>query len=112
MKGFALFFCTNFHFFLSFLKKGMIFSIMREEILVVKNLNEVIVLLIRHRIDSDFLYYFDQGKSYDAYRVFGAHLEKDALGNNVACEFCLFAPNAASVSVVGEWNQFEPEKIK
>lgn len=69
-------------------------------------------MLIRHRIDSDFLYYFDQGKSYDAYRVFGAHLEKDALGNNVACEFCLFAPNAASVSVVGEWNQFEPEKDK
>lgn len=62
---------------------------------------------VREKIDSNFLYYFDQGQSYDAYNVFGAHLVKDDNGNNVACEFCLYAPNAKRVQLVGEWNDFK-----
>lgn len=57
-------------------------------------------------LDSTFLYYFDQGKSVEAYKVFGAHLDKAEDGSILGCEFCLYAPNATYVSVVGEWNYF------
>ena len=61
---------------------------------------------VRDRINKDFLYYFDQGKCLNAYDVFGAHLVKDENGNKIGCEFCLFAPNARRVDLVGEWNGF------
>lgn len=63
-------------------------------------------------LDSNFLYFFDQGKCYDAYRFFGAHLHKDEAGNMLGVEFCLYAPNASYVSVVGEWNFFNPKQDK
>lgn len=66
---------------------------------------------VRDLIDSDFLYYYDQGKSREAYKVFGAHLVKDDSGNKIGCEFCLFAPNAKEVSLVGEWNDFKPNDL-
>ena len=62
--------------------------------------------MIREKIDSTFMYFFDQGKSLDAYNVFGAHLNKDENGNILGCEFCLYAPNANYVAVVGDWNGF------
>ncbi len=65
---------------------------------------------VREKIDANFLYFFDQGQSYKSYEVFGAHLVKDEKGNNVACEFCLYAPNAKRVQLVGEWNNFEENK--
>lgn len=61
-------------------------------------------------LDSNFLYFFDQGKCYDAYRFFGAHLHKDESGKMLGVEFCLYAPNAKYVSVVGEWNFFNPRQ--
>ena len=61
---------------------------------------------VREKIDGNFLYYFDQGLSTNSYEVFGAHLVKDEDGNNIACEFCLYAPNAKRVELVGEWNGF------
>lgn len=61
-------------------------------------------------INADFLYFFDQGKSFDAYKIFGAHLDKAEDGTILGCEFCLYAPNAKEVSVVGEWNEFTPSK--
>ena len=67
-------------------------------------------MLVRDRINKDFLYYFDQGESIDSYKVFGAHLVKNEKGENIACEFCLFAPNARRVDLVGEWNNFEENK--
>lgn len=63
---------------------------------------------IRNLVDSNFLYFYDQGKSYASYQVFGAHLTKTEDGALCGCEFCLYAPNAESVSVVGEWNGFDP----
>lgn len=63
-------------------------------------------MAIRERINKDFLYYFDQGLCLDAYKVFGSHLIKDENGKNIACEFCLYAPNAKRVEIVGEWNNF------
>lgn len=63
--------------------------------------------MIRSKIDSTFMYFFDQGKCLEAYNVFGAHLNKDENGNIIGCEFCLYAPNARRVSVIGEWNNFD-----
>ena len=63
-------------------------------------------MAVRDRIDNNFLYFFDQGECLDAYKVFGAHLVKDDNGNIIACEFCLYAPNASRVELVGEWNGF------
>lgn len=62
---------------------------------------------VRDMIDGNFLYFFDQGQSLEAYKVFGAHLVKDDSGKNIACEFCLYAPNANRVELVGEWNDFK-----
>lgn len=56
------------------------------------------------------MYYFDQGKSHEAYKLFGAHLNKDKNGTILGVEFCLFAPNAKYVSVVGEWNFFNKDQ--
>jgi len=63
--------------------------------------------MIRNRIDSQFMYYFDQGKTLDAYKTFGAHLVKDESNSIVGCEFVLFAPNAKRVSIVGEFNYYD-----
>ncbi|MBQ9448428.1 MAG: 1,4-alpha-glucan branching protein GlgB [Acholeplasmatales bacterium] len=64
--------------------------------------------MVRDKIDGNFLYFFDQGECYNAYDIFGAHVVKDAKGNIVGCEFCLFAPNARRVEIVAEWNGFFP----
>lgn len=66
-------------------------------------------MMIKDKIDSEFTYYLDQGKTLDAYNYFGAHLHKDESGNVVGCEFLLLAPNASSVSVVGEFNNYNPD---
>ena len=39
--------------------------------------------MIRSKIDSTFMYFFDQGKCLEAYKVFGAHLNKDENGSIV-----------------------------
>ena len=62
---------------------------------------------VREKINPEFLYYYDQGKCLNAYEVFGAHLVKNEKGENIACEFALYAPNAKRVQIVGEWNGFQ-----
>ena len=66
--------------------------------------------MIREKIDGQFMYYLDQGLLHDAYKVFGAHLHKDSNGAILGCEFCVLAPNATKVSVVGEFNSYNPDK--
>ncbi|MCR5350821.1 MAG: 1,4-alpha-glucan branching protein GlgB [Acholeplasmatales bacterium] len=68
--------------------------------------------MIRDSIDSNFLYLFDNGDNNQAYKVFGSHLVKDKKGKNISCEFCLYAPNAVSVELIGEWNYFTEGEIK
>ena len=48
---------------------------------------------------------FNEGSLYDAYKYFGAHVleKKGVLGT----EFTVFAPNAARVSVVGDFNHWD-----
>lgn len=63
-------------------------------------------MLIKDKIDQNFLYFLDQGDCTNAYEFFGAHLVKDEAGNNIACEFSVYAPNARSIEIIGEWNGF------
>jgi 1,4-alpha-glucan branching enzyme len=47
---------------------------------------------------SDELYLFNEGRNFQAYRLLGAHLTK------AGTVFRVWAPNAGSVSVVGDFN--------
>ncbi len=56
-----------------------------------------------HNLDNDFpLYLFHQGKNYEAGKFFGAH----KTGSDV-WRFRVWAPRAKSVSVIGDFNQWE-----
>ena len=48
------------------------------------------------------IYYFHQGTTIKAYELLGAHYTKKCT------RFCVWAPNATSVSIVGEFNNWDP----
>lgn len=51
------------------------------------------------------LYFFNQGKLYDSYRIFGAHLTKE---NGIdGTRFTVWAPHAKEVNVLGEFNDYQ-----
>ena len=55
---------------------------------------------------NDFpLYLFYQGKNYEAYRFFGVHVRKKGRGKTFV--FRVWAPNAVSISVVGDFNHWD-----
>lgn len=55
---------------------------------------------------NDFpLYLFYQGKNYEAYKFFGVHSRKKGCGKCFV--FRVWAPNAVSVSVVGDFNKWD-----
>ena len=55
---------------------------------------------------NDFpLYLFYQGKNYEAYKFFGVHSKKKGRGKVFV--FRVWAPNAVSVSVVGDFNDWD-----
>ncbi len=57
---------------------------------------------------NDFpLYLFYQGKNYEAYKFFGVHSRKKGRGK--VYTFRVWAPNAVSVSVVGDFNDWDRE---
>jgi 1,4-alpha-glucan branching enzyme len=58
-------------------------------------------------MNSDVLYYFNQGQLIDAYNHFGAHLKKDEKGTILGTEFTVWAPHAKEVSVLGEFNGYQ-----
>lgn len=66
---------------------------------------------VKSRIDSNFLYYYNEGKSLNSYEIFGSHLVYDKNHNPIGCEFALLAPNAKSVQLIGSFNNFERDKI-
>ncbi len=51
-------------------------------------------------------YFFNQGKLFDAKRIFGSFLNKDNKGKIVSTRFTVYAPNAVKVSVVGDFNSW------
>ena len=53
-------------------------------------------------------YLFGQGTHYDIYRKLGAHPTRK--GGKQGVFFAVWAPHAASVSVVGEWNDWQPDE--
>ena len=50
------------------------------------------------RLNEQGIYFFHQGTNYEAYELLGAHYTKDST------TFRVWAPNARSVSVVGDFN--------
>ncbi|MCI5512164.1 MAG: 1,4-alpha-glucan branching protein GlgB [Oliverpabstia sp.] len=52
-------------------------------------------------------YFFGQATHYDIYKKLGAHLT--TVGEEKGVYFAVWAPNAARVSVVGEFNEWEPD---
>ncbi|HNO67591.1 MAG TPA: 1,4-alpha-glucan branching enzyme, partial [Pseudomonadota bacterium] len=61
--------------------------------------------------DTD-LYLFNEGRHLRLYDRLGAHLGTAlADGTEVSgCHFAVWAPNAAKVSVIGDWNDWNPER--
>ena len=58
---------------------------------------------------NDFpLYLFYQGKNYEAWKFFGVHSKKKGRGKYHI--FRVWAPNAVSVSVVGDFNEWNRTK--
>ena len=52
-------------------------------------------------------YYFGQGNHYEIYKKLGAHLVKK--GKQQGVYFAVWAPHAKSVSVVGDFNNWDPK---
>ena len=53
-------------------------------------------------------YLFGQGTHYDLYKKMGSHLVTD--GKKKGTYFAVWAPNAKSVSVVGDFNNWDRDK--
>ncbi len=49
------------------------------------------------------VYLFKEGTNYESYKMLGAHLDKEG------CHFAVWAPNARSVSVVGDFNNWNDQ---
>ncbi len=56
------------------------------------------------------LYYYLIGQCIDGFNYFGAHFVNDKKKKGVM--FRLYAPGATDVSVIGEWNSWDPSKDK
>lgn len=56
-------------------------------------------------ISQYHLYLFNKGENYYSYNVLGAHIIKSMGGNTV--RFGVWAPNAAAVAVVGDFNNWD-----
>jgi 1,4-alpha-glucan branching enzyme len=57
-------------------------------------------------IDSYSTYLFHQGTNYNSHQLFGAH--KSVRGRRSGVRFAVWAPHARAVSVVGDFNQWDP----
>ena len=52
------------------------------------------------------IYLFKQGNNFEAYRFFGAHMERQ--GDREGVVFCTWAPHAKAVCIVGDFNSWVP----
>ena len=56
------------------------------------------------KFNQEDAYFFNQGKLYDAKRIFGSFLNRDQAGVIESTRFTVYAPNAKYLSVVGDFN--------
>lgn len=63
------------------------------------------VLTLPYGISQEDLYLFNEGVLYRSYRTFGAHRIK--WKRKTGIRFVVWAPNAASISVVGDFNKWD-----
>ena len=61
-------------------------------------------------LSDDDLYLFNEGSHYRLYEKLGSHLMK--VGEVSGCYFAVWAPNAQSVTVSGDWNGWNRESDK
>ena len=61
-----------------------------------------------YNVDQNRVYIFNKGLDYQAYNVFGAH--KIKYDGKDGIRFLVYAPNAKSVSVVGNFNDWDKNK--
>ena len=57
------------------------------------------------RISRDDLYLFNEGTHYRVHELLGAHLGR--VQGVAGAHFAVWAPNASSVSVIGDWNGWD-----
>src|SRR5256885_15159723 len=60
------------------------------------------------RLGDDDLHYFNEGTHYQLYEKLGAHLI--TAGRTKGTYFAVWAPNAVYVSVIGDFNDWNPER--
>ncbi|WP_335872896.1 1,4-alpha-glucan branching protein GlgB [Bacillus sp. 2205SS5-2] len=56
------------------------------------------------------IHLFHEGQLFEAYLTFGAHVLKT--GDALSTTFCVWAPNAETVSVVGSFNSWKADELK
>ncbi|KOP83863.1 1,4-alpha-glucan branching enzyme [Cytobacillus solani] len=56
------------------------------------------------------MHLFHEGTLYESYRLFGAHLIKE--NERINTRFCVWAPNAQSVRLVGNFNNWNGERFQ
>jgi 1,4-alpha-glucan branching enzyme len=61
--------------------------------------------LDKTEVSNHNIYLFHQGKNYEVYNMMGAHIRTEKRKKGV--QFATWAPNAADVYVVGDFNNFE-----
>ena len=57
----------------------------------------------------DQAYLFNSGKDYMCYNLLGSHPVYDADGNITGFHFKVWAPNARSISIIGDFNDWNPD---
>jgi len=62
------------------------------------------------RFTDDDIYLFNEGSLLRVYDKFGAHLGEQ--GGKRGVHFAVWAPNAASIAVMGDWNGWSKERDK
>ena len=56
-------------------------------------------------LDDFLIHVFHKGNTLEAYKVFGAHFE--TTDHKKGVRFTVYAPNARSVQVIGEFNDWD-----
>jgi 1,4-alpha-glucan branching enzyme len=62
----------------------------------------------RHPISADDLHWFNEGTHLDLHERLGAHAGR--VGDRDGVHFSVWAPDAREVSVIGDWNDWDPKQ--